>query len=132
MIRRGRQRGFTLIETLVSLSIAALAISGFYQALSLGLLMERRSDAQAAQMLVATQIMDRVGLDIAVRAGTQDTGLSAGLNWSLTVSAQGTGDMRLGPLQPNELVYIYVTVEPERPDGNPLVLRGVRYAETPL
>lgn len=132
MMRRGRQRGFTLIETLVSLSIAALAISGFYQALSLGLTMERRADAQAEQMFVAATILDRIGLDIMARPGVQDNGNLHGYDWSLTISEQGTSDMQLGPLQANELIYIYVTVQTVGGNGEPLVLRGIRYAETPL
>ncbi len=94
--------------------------------------MERRADAQAAQMLVATQVMDRVGVDVPVRAGTQETGTAQGLDWSLVVSEGGTAEMNLGPIQQDELLYIYVTVNSERADGSPLVLRGIRYIETPL
>lgn len=132
MRRTRRQRGFTLVETLVSLAIATLAVSGFYQALSLGLFMERRADAQAVQMLVATQVMDRVGVDVPVRAGLQETGTAQGLDWSLVVSEGGTPEMNLGIVQQNELIFIYVTVNSDRPDGSPLVLRGIRYIETPL
>ncbi|MFQ1699185.1 type II secretion system protein J [Loktanella agnita] len=132
MRRRGGQRGFTLIETLVSLSIAALAITGFYSSLSLGLTMERRANDQAEQMLIATQIMDRVGVDIVPRSGVQDSGSLRGLDWSLTISERGTDDMRLGPLQAGELVYVYVTVARAGSTADPLVLRGIRYSETPL
>ncbi|MEL6682947.1 MAG: prepilin-type N-terminal cleavage/methylation domain-containing protein [Pseudomonadota bacterium] len=132
MIRRRRQKGFTLIEALVSLGIAALAISGFYQALSTGLFMEQRSGVQAEQALVATQIMDRVGVDLPLRAGLQDSGTLRDLRWELTVSETGTSDMQLGVIQPNELLFIYVTVTPQVAGGTPLVLRGIRYRETPL
>lgn len=132
MKRTGRQRGFTLIETLVSLAIATIAVSGFYQALSQGLFMQQRADIQAEQMLVATQVMDRIGVDVPLRPGQQDTGTLQGLEWSYVVSEGGTADMSLGPLRPDELIYIYVTVNPARPDGSPLVLRGIRYVETPL
>lgn len=132
MIRRRNQRGFTLVETLVSLAIAALAISGFYQALSTGLFMERRSGVQAEQMLVATQIMDRVGVDLALRPGLEDNGTIREMDWSLVVSESGTSDMQLGTILPNEVLFVYVTVSPLNPDGTPLVLRGIRYRETPL
>jgi prepilin-type N-terminal cleavage/methylation domain-containing protein len=132
MRRTGRHRGFTLIETLVSLAIATLAVTSFYQALSLGLFMERRADDQAVQMLVATQVMDRVGVDVPVRAGTQETGTAQGLDWSMVISEGGTSEMNLGVIQQNELIFIYVTVEPDRADGSPLTLRGIRYLETPL
>ena len=132
MRRSKSQRGFTLIETLVSLSIAALAVSGFYQALSTGLFMERRSGIQADQMLVATQLFERVGIDLVLRTGAQETGTSKGLEWSLTISEGGTSDMQLGPIQANEVLFVYVTVESPQADGVPLVLRGIRYRETPI
>lgn len=132
MMRRAGHKGFTLIETLVSLAIATLAITGFYQALSTGLFMERRSGMQAEQMLVATQIIDRVGVDLAIRSGLQDNGVIRGMDWTLVVSESGTPDMRLGVVQPNELLFVYVTVAPPVDDGRPVTLRAIRYRETPL
>ncbi len=132
MRRSSGQRGFTLIETLVSLAIAAIAVTGFYQSLSQGAFMEQRASIQAEQMLVATQILDRVGVDIPVRAGFQDTGTTKGLEWTYVVSESGTPDMNIGRLRANELLYIYVTVNSTRAGGSPLVLRGIRYIETPL
>ena len=132
MIRRRNQRGFTLIETLVAMVIATIAVSGFYQALSQGAFMEQRASIQAEQMLVATQIMDRVGVDIPLRPGLQDTGTLRGLEWNYAVSGGGTPDMNIGRIRANELVYIYVTVNSDRAEGSPLTLRGIRYIETPL
>ncbi|WP_373636825.1 type II secretion system protein J [Yoonia sp. BS5-3] len=132
MRRRASHKGFTLIETLVSLSIATLAITGFYQALSTGLFMERRAGMQAEQMLVATRIMDQIGVDLAVQPGMQDSGMIRDMEWSMVVSEAGTSDMRLGPVQPGELVFIYVTVQPPLDDGSPVTLRAIRYRETPL
>lgn len=132
MMRRANHKGFTLIETLVSLAIATLAITGFYQALSTGLFMERRAGMQAEQMLVATQIMDRVGVDLAIRPGLQDNGVIRGMDWTLVVSESGTADMRLGVVQPNELLFVYVTVAPTVEGGNSVTLRAIRYQETPL
>lgn len=132
MRRRRGTHGFTLIETLISLVIATIAVSGFYQALSQGAFMEQRASIQAEQMLVAAQIMDRVGVDIPVRAGLQDTGTMRGLEWSYAISEGGTPDMNIGRIRANELLYIYVTVNSDRADGSPLTLRGIRYIETPL
>ena len=132
MMRRAGHKGFTLIETLVSLAIATLAITGFYQALSTGLFMERRSGMQAEQMLVATQIIDRVGVDLAIRPGLRDNGVIRGMDWTLVVSESGTPDMRLGAVQQNELLFVYVTVAPPVDDGSPVTLSAIRYRETPL
>lgn len=132
MRRRAGSKGFTLVETLVSLAIATMAVTGFYQALSQGAFMEQRADRQAEQMLVATQVLDRVGVDLPLRVGLQESGTARGLEWSLTVTERGTADMALGPVRDGELIFVYVTVGPEAADGNPLVLRGIRYAQTPL
>ncbi len=132
MSRRINHKGFTMIETLVSLAIATLAITGFYQALSTGMFMERRSGLQAEQMLVATQIMDRVGDDFLLQPGQQDNGVIRDMAWTLVVSEGRTADMRLGPLQPNEVVFVYVTVNSPVDDGAPVTLRAIRYRETPL
>ncbi|MEM8536408.1 MAG: prepilin-type N-terminal cleavage/methylation domain-containing protein [Pseudomonadota bacterium] len=132
MIRRGRQRGFTLVETLVSLAIATVAVTGFYQALSQGAFMGQRADAQAEQMLVATRIMDSVGVEIPLRAGVQETGTLDDHAWELAITNGATPDMSLGIIQPTELIFVYVTVGGLRPDASPLVLRAIRYIETPL
>lgn len=132
MIRRRRQRGFSLIETLVALAIAVMALNGFYSALSTGVLLGRSADRQAAQMQVAAMILDRVGPVYAVSPGLTENGVAEGMDWTLVISDRPTEDMRLGPIQANELLYVYVTVQPERQRGQPVVLRGIRYAETPL
>lgn len=132
MIGRRQNRGFTLVETLVSLAIATLAVVGFYQGLSQGLFMERRADSQAAQMLVATQIMDRIGVDVSLRAGVTENGSLHGLDWTMVMSDRPTDDMMLGFVQSGEIVYIFVSVESDQPGGAPLVLRALRYAEIPL
>ena len=132
MTGRHRNRGFTLVETLVALAIATLAVVGFYQGLSQGLFMERRADSQAAQMFVATQIFDRIGVDVPLRAGMTENGTLQGLDWTMVMSDRPTDDMALGPLQTGEIVFVFVSVASDQPGGAPLVLRGLRYAETPL
>ncbi|MEO1641387.1 MAG: prepilin-type N-terminal cleavage/methylation domain-containing protein [Pseudomonadota bacterium] len=132
-MRRWRgARGFTLVETLVSLAIATIAVTGFYQALAQGAFMEQRADAQADQMFVAARIMDRVGVDIDLRPGTQENGALDGFEWRVAVTNSATEDMALGIVTPTELIFVYVTVAGGREDAPPLVLRAIRYIETPL
>ncbi len=132
MIRRGRMRGFTLIESLVALAIAALIINGFYSALSTGSLLDRRASAQAEKVLLATNVIDRVGIDLPLRIGTVETGTQNGLQWELIIGATPTADMQLGEIYPNELIFVSVSVTDPTETTTPVVLRSVRYAQSPL
>ncbi|WP_411889135.1 type II secretion system protein J [Yoonia sp. SDW83-1] len=132
MIRRGRMRGFTLIESLVALAIAALIINGFYSALSTGSLLDRRTSAQAEKVLLATNVIDRVGIDLPLRIGTVETGTQNGLQWELIIGATPTADMQLGEVYPNELIFVSVSVTDPTETTTPVVLRSIRYAQSPL
>ncbi len=130
--RRRTGKGFTLVETLVALGVAALALNGFYSALSTGALLNDRSNEQAEKVLVATSIMDRVGVDIAMQPGFSDNGTSGAYNWDRVVSAASASDMQLGAVLPGELVFVYVSVTEPGSSADPVTLRSIRYAETPL
>ncbi|MEJ6402886.1 prepilin-type N-terminal cleavage/methylation domain-containing protein [Yoonia sp. 2307UL14-13] len=129
-MRTAFNRGFTLIETLVALAIAALVINGFYSALSTGSLLNSRADQQAEKVLLATTIMDQVGIDIPLRAGTVDTGTHDDLSWDLVIGNTPPADMQLGPVYDGELLFVSVSVTDGSAD--PVVLRAIRYAQTPL
>ena len=130
-MRRRFERGFTLIETLVALAIAAIVINGFYSALSTGSLLDQRADQQAEKVLLATTMLDQVGLDIPLRDGTNQTGNVDGLDWELIISSAPPRDMQLGSIYPNELLFVSVSVT-DQGDDDPVVLRAIRYAQSPL
>ncbi|MEL6170138.1 MAG: prepilin-type N-terminal cleavage/methylation domain-containing protein [Pseudomonadota bacterium] len=129
---RRRVRGFTLLETLVALGIAALALQGFYSALSTGSLLDARADRQAEKVLAATSILDRVGVDIPMRSGTIDNGEIGDLAWRLVIGTRPTPDMQLGFFREGELMFIAVTVSDTAQGGEPVTMRAIRYAENPL
>ena len=131
-MRRRAAKGFSLIETLVALAIAAVVINGFYSALSTGTLLERRASDQAQTMFVASHVMDRVGVDIPLRLGNS-SGQMGDLTWQLVISNQQPADMQLGTIYDNELIFVSVSVTDETAGrAAPVTLRAIRYGQTAL
>ena len=131
MIRRRAARGFTLLETLVSLAIAALVLNGFYEGVATGTRLIARGDQQAERMLVAASVLDRVGTDIPMRGGATDRGTTDGHEWELVVTAAPPSDMRGLAFEDGRMMFIFVTVAPRDGGEDVVVLRAVRYAPSP-
>jgi len=131
MIRNRKTRGFSLLESLVSLAIAGIVLGGFYEALSTGSKLEKRASVQAGQVFVANMILDRVGVDMPLRVGFSDNGNFDEHLWSVVVGEVPPPDVQIGPIFQGELLFVAVTVD--HPDANgPVVLRAIRYTEVPL
>lgn len=130
MRRRYRNsQGFSLIEALVALAIAAAVITGFYASLSTGLQLRTRATDQAEAIFAASAILDRVGVDIPLRLGTQQEGATADGNaWRLIISGNPPADMPTAPIGDGTLAYISVAVT----GTQDVVLRSVRYVQSPL
>ena len=129
MRRMRRTKGFSLVETLVALSIAGAVLSGFYQSLSTGSLLAKRATDQADKVHLAMSVLDRVGIDMALRVGARENGRAGPLNWTMQVGETPPPDMALGPVYSGELLFVYVSVTDSRtPEAEPVVVRAVRYA----
>ena len=123
---RKRQRGFTLIEIIVALAILAVALGALFQSFSTGLRATAVTDRQAAAVMLAQSLLDRIGQDIPLAAGEQAGVADDGLRWSVTIvpSPLIAPDRRAdSPLLPFDVV---VTVAGD--GGRPLTLATLRLA----
>jgi general secretion pathway protein I len=84
--RRGRQAGFTLIEIVVALAILAVALGALFQAFSTGLRATTVADRQAAAVILAQSLLERIGQDIPLAAGERAGVSDDGLRWSIAVA----------------------------------------------
>ena len=127
--RRTSSKGFSLVETLVALAIAGVTLSGFYQSLSTGSFLSKRSNKQATKVHAAVTVMDRVGIDLPLRIGTQENGQIGTFAWTLQIGETPPPDMRLGTIYDGELLFVSVSIiDTAAPDAAPVVLRSIRYA----
>jgi general secretion pathway protein I len=85
------QAGFTIIETLVALSILAGVIVLVQQTLGAGWKAVRRLDAENRAVLVAKARLEQVGTELPVQAGVI-SGTADGLDWRLDISPHATPD----------------------------------------
>jgi len=83
---RRRQRGFTLIEIIVALAILAVALTALFQAFSGGLRVTTATERQAAAVMLARSLLDRVGEDIPLAAGEQAGVSEDGQRWSIAIA----------------------------------------------
>ena len=124
--RRGRERGFTLIEIIIALAILAVALGTLFQTFSTGLRATTATDRQAAAVMLAQSLLDRIGQDIPLTAGEQAGMSEDGLRWSIVIAPSPliAPERRAdSPLLPFDVV---VTVAADR--GRPVALTSLRLA----
>lgn len=80
-----RSRGFTLLEVLLAFVIFALSFAVVLQILSGSIRNTMRSKQYTEIALIAQSVMDTVGLDVPLEAGTEASGESGEYNWFLQV-----------------------------------------------
>jgi prepilin-type N-terminal cleavage/methylation domain-containing protein len=66
MMRRNRERGFTIVETLVALAILALALTSFYQLTADSLQGTSNARLQIDALGQAETLLERLGVEVAV------------------------------------------------------------------
>ena len=104
-------RGFTLVETLVSLAILILALVALMEIFGVGFRGVRMSEVDTAALHLATSRLARAGTETPLRAGQQQGTASGGLEWSVAIEPYepryAEGDAR----HPGGLEAYWVTAE---------------------
>ena len=105
--RRGDTAGFSLIETLVALAIAGLAVTAIAGAFGAGLLGYRASEATATALSLAEGQIAAVSAGNALAPG-QSEGMFAGrFHWRLTVAPYEDARKGFGFEQPPSALRLY-------------------------
>ena len=126
-----REAGFTLLEVLVALAILGVALVASMQALSGALAGTRRAEAAGQALLTARSLLDRVGTELPIAAGSQ-SGSATGLAWTISIARHPEPE-RKDKQHESELAYapfdIVVSVAAE--GAAPVTLSTTRLARLP-
>jgi prepilin-type N-terminal cleavage/methylation domain-containing protein len=86
--RRCKSKGFTLIESLVALAIAAGVLSAFYQASASALQLRQKGEEAAQAALLVHLLVARLGTTTRLVPGLEE-GRENGFTWSVMVAQAG-------------------------------------------
>lgn len=113
--RLSRRDGFTLIETLVSLSILIIVLTQLFLTASGGTRNESKSDFLLHALRQAENKLAILGIENNITIGQSEGRFDDGLLWSLDVELKGSLSR---PFDPNTLFNIYyIRVTVRRPSG---------------
>jgi general secretion pathway protein I len=116
------QRGFTLLELLLAFVVFALSFATVLEILSGSMRNTVRARHQTEAALTAQSVMDQLGLDIPLEAGTSMEGESGDYLWTVNIfdygdSGENFHSVELGELTGIGLLQVDLTVrwgEPPR------------------
>jgi general secretion pathway protein I len=94
MSRRRREAGFTLIETVVALTILSLGLVALVPVFGEVLDRDFRSDSQAVAASLAQSLTARLGVDLPLTAETKSGSFGNGYRWEVAVQPYGDAEDR--------------------------------------
>lgn len=105
------ERGFTLVETLVSLAILTLTLVALMEIFGVGFRGVRMSELDTAALQLATSQLARAGTETPLRAGQQQGATSGGLEWSVVIEPYAPRHADGETRHPGGLEVYWVTAE---------------------
>lgn len=99
-LKQRAQRGFTLLEVIVAVVIAALCLAALSQVFATGVRAASTSSDYMRAMTLAQSLLAGVGVEKAASDGSESGTSSDGrLTWTLTISAEPTDEAE-NPIRP--------------------------------
>ena len=83
-----REKGFTLLEVMVALSILGIALTVLIQLFSGGLRQAKNSRDYTKAVLYAKQVMEEMAMQEYLTEGVEQGDLAEGYRWQVTISPQ--------------------------------------------
>lgn len=100
MTRQSKQRGFTLLEVIVAVVIAALCLAALSQVFATGVRAASTSSDYMRAMTLAQSLLAAVGVEKAASDGSESGTTSDGrLTWTVSVAPEPTDEAE-NPLKP--------------------------------
>ena len=124
--RISRQGGFTLLEVLLAFMVFALSFTVVLEIMTGSMRNTVRAREYTEVSLIAQSLMDQLGLDIPLMAGTSQNGQSGAYEWDMEIYTynDSVGDalsVQLGELTGIELLQVDLVIswgEPPRERSN--------------
>lgn len=80
-----KEAGYSLLEVIIALAIASTALTTLYRGTGTALEREAIASARLAELAVAENVMERVGLDYALEKINENGVTPEGISWSLEI-----------------------------------------------
>jgi general secretion pathway protein I len=117
MSRRQPQHGFTLLEVIVAVIIAALCIAALSQVFATGVRAAGTSSDYMRAMTLAQSLLSGVGVEKSVSDGSESGATSDGrLTWTVTIDSEPTDEAENPIRPPLELKRVIARVVAGNPD----------------
>lgn len=97
---RSRESGFTLLEVIVAMAIASMALATIYQTIGGGMRASARVKALQSVTIQARTHLDALGSDGTLKSGTSTGAYENGIRWRLGVTDLSTKIADANALKP--------------------------------
>ena len=103
---RCREQGFALLEAIVAMAIASLALTTIYRTIGDGMRTASRVQTMQAAIVVARSHLDSLGSDGTLQSGASAGAYDNGMRWRLSIADLSTATGEAATLRPYWITLI--------------------------